>query len=105
MHLLFAFRLAQLYSPVALWLFREYAVETEIECDRAAAAGGDPRPMARALLAVYEGTHHGDLAARAILRRRVDLLLGRDDATAGPLGLFEVSAATVVLALVLPWVV
>jgi Zn-dependent protease with chaperone function len=104
-HLLFLVRLAQLYSPVALWLFREYAVETEIACDRAATAGGDPRPLARALLAVYEGTDHGDLAARAILRRRIDLLLGRDDGPEGPLGLFEVSAAMLVLALALPWVV
>jgi len=105
MHLLFVARLLQLPNPVALWLFREYAVETEIACDRAAIADGDARPLARALLAVYERTHEGDLAARAVLRRRVDLLLGRVDAAEGPLGLFEVCAATVLLALLLPWVV
>ena len=109
MHLLFAARLAQLHNPVALWLFREYAVETEIACDRAAVAGGDGRPLARALFAVYEHTHRRDLAARAVLRRRVDMLLGRDAAGAAPavpgLGLFEVNAATLLLALLLPWVV
>jgi Zn-dependent protease with chaperone function len=105
MHLLFLARLAQLYNPVALWLFREYAVETEIACDEAAVAGGDSRPLARALLAVYDHTQRRDLAARAVLRRRVDLLLGRDGQPAGPLGLLEVGAATLLLALLLPWVV
>lgn len=105
MHVLFAARLLQLHSPAALWLFREYAVETEIACDRAAVAEGDARPLARALLAVYEHLDARELAARATLRRRVDLLLGRDAAPPGPLGLFEVCAATALLALVLPWVV
>src|SRR5581483_12242870 len=41
MHALFLVRLVQLFNPVALWLFREYAVETEIACDRAAIAEGD----------------------------------------------------------------
>jgi Zn-dependent protease with chaperone function len=105
MHVLFALRLLQLYNPAALWLFREYAVETEIECDRAAVRGGDPKPLARALLALYEGLHREELAARAVLRRRVELLLG--GAAPGPdaIGRFEVCAATAILALVLPWVV
>jgi Zn-dependent protease with chaperone function len=109
MHVLFVARLLQIYSPVALWLFREYAVETEIACDRAAVAEGDARPLAGALLAVYDHTDPRDLGSRAVLRRRVDLLLGRDSASfatePGPLGLFEVAAATLLLALLLPWIV
>jgi Zn-dependent protease with chaperone function len=105
LHLLFATRLLQAYNPVALWLFREYAVETEIACDRLAVAGGDPRPLARALLAVYEGTDPRDRGARAVLRRRVDLLLGREELGEERLDLLVVSAATLLLALLLPWVV
>jgi Zn-dependent protease with chaperone function len=105
LHVLFVARLLQLYNPVALWLFREYAVETEIACDRVATAGTDPRPLARALLAVYEATDARDRGARAVLRRRVDLLLGREQVGEERLDLVTVGAATVLLALLLPWVV
>ena len=89
-----------------MWLFREYAVEIEIACDRAAVGDGDPRPLARALLAFYERLHPRDLAARATLRRRVDLLLAPAAAAEEPrLGAFEVAAAALLLALCLPWVV
>ena len=81
LHLLFVARFIQLYNPVALWVFRAYCLELEIACDADAVAGagigsdsGDPRPLARALLAFYDRTDPGDLAARGTLRRRVDIL-------------------------------
>jgi hypothetical protein len=104
-HALFVVRLLQCHNPVALWVFREYCVELEIECDAAAAAGQDPKVLARALLAVYETTARGDVAARSALRRRVDVLLGEvslhDDALPMP----AIAIAATVLLLVLPWLV
>ena len=38
-HALFAVRLLQCYNPVALWVFREYCLEVEIDCDAIAVAG------------------------------------------------------------------
>lgn len=104
-HALFAARLVQCVNPVALWLFREYLVEVEIDCDRQAAAEGGERPLARALLALYERTDRGDLAARATLRLRVDLLLGRRPAAGFEPGPRTLASASALLAVLLPWVV
>jgi len=104
-HAFFLVRMLQCYHPVALWSFREYCLEVEIECDAAAVAGRDPRPMVRALLAVYDGTDRRDIAARAALRRRADVLLGarpRDD-NALPSGTILVVSAF--LLVILPWIV
>lgn len=104
-HGLFLVRLVQLFNPVALWSFREYVVETEIACDRDAVGGGDPRPLARALLKVYRDTDRHDVATRRVLRRRVDALLGRlpVDDRRPPVG--AVAAVAALLAGVLPWLV
>lgn len=104
-HALFAARLLQCANPVALWLFREYLVEVEIDCDRRAAAGEGGRPLARSLLALYERTDRRDLAARATLRLRVDLLLGRRAAAGDELHPRTLAAAGALLAVLLPWVV
>jgi hypothetical protein len=111
-HLLFAVRLIQPFNPVALWSFREYLVETEIACDRdAVAAGeagdgaGDPTPLARALVRVYESTDPRETSARGVLRRRVDALLGRLPVADDRPPVSAVAAAAVLLALVLPWLV
>lgn len=104
-HGLFALRLLQVYNPVALWAFREYTVETEIACDAEAVAGLDPRPLARALLRVYDDTATSDLSARSLLRRRVDILLGRSGDLDPSLSPISVLAAAVVLFLLLPWIV
>jgi hypothetical protein len=104
-HALFVVRLLQCHNPVALWCFREYCLELEIECDAAAVAGDDPKVLARALLTVYETTARGDVAARSALRRRADVLLGDaplgDDALPVP----AIATASAVLLLVLPWLV
>lgn len=104
-HLLFAVRLFQCYNPMALWSFREYSIEVEIDCDAEAVAGRDPRVLARALLKVYESTSRRDLSARSTLRARVDILLGKcrrenEDAAVG-----TVVLATLVLMVLLPWIV
>jgi Zn-dependent protease with chaperone function len=105
-HLLFLARLAQLTNPVALWLFRESMVEMEIDCDRAAVAGGDPRPLTRALLTVYRATDPRDVASRSVLRRRVELLAGRrSPAPPDALGPEAIAVAAALLAAVLPWIV
>lgn len=104
-HALFLLRLLQIHSPVALWSFREYCLELEIECDAAAVIGRDARPLARALLAVYESTDRRDVSARAALRRRAEVLLGDsvldDDALPGA----TIATAAGILLLVLPWIV
>jgi hypothetical protein len=51
-HALFLVRLLQCHNPVALWTFREYCLEVEIECDAAAVGGQDPGTLTRTLLAV-----------------------------------------------------
>ncbi len=101
---LFVLRLAQCYNPVALWAFREYCLEVEIECDAEAAAGGHARLLAGTLLKIYDSTDRRDLAARAALRKRVDVLLGgtvRDDALPGA----SIALATALLLMALPWIV
>lgn len=104
-HLLYAVRCLQLFNPVALWAFREYMVETEIACDAEAVAGRDPRPLARVLLQVYDGTDTGDVSARSLLRRRVDVLLGRVERAEEALSPTSVFAAAAALLLLLPWIV
>jgi hypothetical protein len=104
-HALFAVRLLQLHNPFALWLFREWVIELEIRCDADAVRGDDPRPLARALLAVYSATDPADHAARATLRRRVDLLLGRRPETGHEPGWPVLATAVLLLALGLPWIV
>jgi hypothetical protein len=104
-HLLYAVRCLQLFNPVALWAFREYMVETEIACDADAVAGRDPRPLARVLLRVYDGTDTGDVSARSLLRRRVDVLLGRVERAEEALSPISVLAAAAALLLLLPWIV
>jgi BlaR1 peptidase M56 len=103
-HTLFLVRLIQCYNPVALWSFREYCLEVEIDCDAEAVAGRDPRLLTRTLLTIYESTDRRDVAARSMLRKRVDVLLDggrRDDA----LPVTTIVVASSVLLLVLPWVV
>jgi hypothetical protein len=103
---LFLVRLVQCHNPVALWAFREYCVEVEVECDAEAAAEGDPKLLARILLTLYELTDGRDLAAKSTLRKRVDVLLDRetgmnDDA----LPAATIAVASLLMLLVLPWVV
>jgi hypothetical protein len=100
-HVLFVVRLLQCYHPAALWAFREYCVELEIECD-AAAANRDA--LVRALLRTYKETSPRDVAARAALRRRVDVLMsGARQASAPPGATLAAAAST--MTLVLPWIV
>jgi Zn-dependent protease with chaperone function len=104
-HLLFGFRIIQCYNPLALWVFREYTIELEIACDREAAAAVGPRPLARALLKVYEETDRRDSAARATLRKRVDTLRGRVRLDDAALPATVVAAAALLLLGCLPWIV
>lgn len=103
-HALFVLRLLQCYHPVALWAFREYCVELEMDCDAAATAGRDPRPLARVLLRIYQATDTRDVAARAVLRKRIEVLAGAgpQEATLPPA---TVAAASAIMLLVLPWIV
>jgi hypothetical protein len=103
--LLFIVRMLQCFNPVALWAFRTYAIEVEIDCDAEAAAGQNPRHLARGLLKVYESTDRRDLATRSTLRTRVDLLLGRAERADGRLEPTTVLFAGLILALILPWIV
>ncbi len=103
-HALFIVRMLQCYHPVALWVFREYCIEVEVGCDHAAVAGRDPRALARVLVGIYDATDTRDLAARAAIRKRVDVLLGEgpvDDVLPR-----ETEAAVIGAMLVgLPWIV
>jgi hypothetical protein len=102
LHALFLARLLQCYHPVALWVFREYCLEVEVECD--AAAGADGRPLARVLLRVYDETDRRDTAARAVLRKRIDVLMAggpQDAALPAP----AVAAAAALMGILLPWIV
>lgn len=103
-HGLFLARLLQAYNPVAMWAFREYCIEVEVACDAAAVSGRDPRTLVRVLLKVYDATSVRDVAAKAAVRKRVDVLMsgGPDDA-AVPAGTLR--AAAVLMVLVLPWIV
>ena len=108
LHLLFAARLLQLPNPIALWAFRGYTQELELACDRDAAGGsasaGSGKPLARALLAFYEGTDRRDVAGREALRRRVDALLGRAPVADRALPPVSLAAAVLALLLSLPWI-
>ena len=103
-HGLFLVRLLQCYNPVALWSFREYCLEVEIECDAAAVSGRDPKLLGRALLKIYESTDRRDVASRSALRKRVDVLLEGDRRDDGLPGATLVAALSILL-VVLPWVV
>jgi beta-lactamase regulating signal transducer with metallopeptidase domain len=103
--LLFLLRLVQLHNPVALWAFREYSMETEIDCDAAAVSGRNSKHLARALLKVYESTDVRDISVRSRLRKRVDILLGRTKRVDDDLPLSSVLLAALALLLVLPWIV
>lgn len=105
LHLLFATRILQLPNPVALWVFRGYTLELEVACDADAVSGHDPRPLARALLAVYDRTDRRDVASREALRRRVDVLLGRAPVVDRALPPESLAAAVALLLLLLPWIV
>lgn len=102
---LFVVRLVQLHNPVALWVFREYSMETEIDCDADAVAGHDPKHLARALLKVYESTDARDISVRSRLRKRVDILLGRIKRVDDDLPVSSILAAALTLVLLLPWIV
>ncbi len=104
MHVLFVVRLAQLHNPVALWAFREYCLEEEIGCDADAIAANGRSDLGRVLLAVYGETDRRDVAARAALRKRVDVLLGGGPVD-GALPTETTVAASVVMLGVLPWLV
>lgn len=102
-HALFVARLLQGYNPVAMWAFREYCIEVEVACDAAAVAGCGPRTLIRVLLKVYEATSPRDVAAKAAVRKRVDVLMsgGPEDAPVPALTLHAVAA---LMLLVLPWI-
>jgi hypothetical protein len=104
LHALFGVRLLQCYNPVALWVFREYCIEVEIDCDGVAVLKRDPHVLARILLRIYQSTARRDVAARGSLRKRIDVLLGGgpQDAALPPLTIF---AASAVMLVVLPWIV
>ncbi len=104
-HAFFGLRLLQSYNPLALWIFREVTIEIEIACDREAAKALGPRPLARALLEVYEGTDRKDSAARAVLRKRIDALRGRVRLDDEALPATVVAAAALLLLVALPWIV
>ena len=103
-HALFAVRVVQCFNPVALWVFREYCIEEEVGCDAVAVSGRDPRVLARILLGIYQATDRRDVAARAALRKRVDVLLGGgpEDRALSPV---VIAAVSVALLVVLPWIV
>jgi hypothetical protein len=104
-HLLFAVRIVQCYNPIALWAFREYSIEVEIDCDADAVAGRDPRAFVRALLKVYETTGRRELSARRTLQKRVDILLKKRRREDEPLAGWTVVLATLLLMGLLPWIV
>jgi Zn-dependent protease with chaperone function len=103
-HALFGARLLQCGNPVALWVFREYCLEVEIDCDAIAVAGRDASVLARVLLGLYDGTDTRDVAARQALRRRVDVLLAGGP-TDVALPTSTVLAVSAVMLVVLPWIV
>jgi Zn-dependent protease with chaperone function len=104
-HLFFLLRILQFYNPVALWAFREYAIQVEIDCDADAVSGRNPKVLAAALLKVYESTNPSDFSSRNTLRRRVDTLLGKVEPADTKLPPWTVLVAALVLLLLLPWIV
>lgn len=105
-HLLFVVRMLQAHNPVAMWVSREYAVETEIECDRLA-AGDDPRVLARVLFAIWGEVGSRDWVRRRVLQRRIDVLLGRSPESHRVARLPSTSLliSGFVMALLLPWII
>ena len=103
-HALFIVRMLQCYHPVALWVFREYCIEVEVGCDAVAVTGRDHKALARVLLGIYDATDLRDVAARAAIRKRIDVLLA-----GGPVddALPPATEAVVwaLMLLVLPWIV
>jgi len=104
-HALFVIRMLQCHNPIALWTFREYSIEVEIDCDADAVAGRDPRFLARALLKVYESTDPRDYSTRSTLRRRMNILLGKTDHEDRALPLETLVFVALVLVGLLPWIV
>lgn len=104
-HLLFACRMIQCFNPVALWVFREYSIEVEIDCDADAVADRAPKSLARALLKIYESTGGRDLSVRSTLRKRIDILLGRVARGDDTLPMDAVVIAALALLFLLPWTV
>lgn len=104
LHVLYVLHLLQCYHPVSLWAFREYCVEVEVACDAAAAGKGDRRRLARILLRLYRSTDPDDAAARAMLQKRVDVLMAGGPVPAS-LPTPTVVAAAGLMLLVLPWIV
>lgn len=103
---LFLVRLVQMHNPVALWAFREYCVEMEVECDAEASAGRDPRLLAGILFSLYGLTDGRDVAARSTLRKRVEILLDpRGGVNDEALPVATIALAALLMLLVLPWVV
>lgn len=104
-HLLYLARLVQMANPVAMWVSREFAVETEIACD-AEAIDDDPRPLARVLFAIYEAVGGYDASRRRVLQRRIDILMGRSFESHRLAQLPSVSLllAGAVVAVLLTWV-
>jgi beta-lactamase regulating signal transducer with metallopeptidase domain len=104
-HALFAIRLLQSHNPVALWVFREYCFETEVQCDAEAVRDRNPKLLARILLRIYEATDVRDVAIRGAIRKRVDVLLGRDPKNASPPPGTTILIATALMLVILPWLV
>jgi hypothetical protein len=103
LHVLFLVRLLQAYHPAALWIFREYCLEVEIECDDAAARADRPL-LTRVLYRVYQSTDRHDRASRAVLRKRIDVLMAGGPQNAA-LPRATLAAAAGLMAVVLPWIV
>lgn len=104
-HALFLLRLIQLHNPVALWCFREYLLEVEVDCDLKAVQGRDSRPLTSTLLIMYEETATSDAASRSALRWRVTVLLGDRPYDDRSLPLLTQAVAAALLVMVLPWLV
>ncbi|MDX1584839.1 MAG: M56 family metallopeptidase, partial [Thermoanaerobaculia bacterium] len=104
-HVLFVARILQAHNPVALWVSREYSVETEIECDREAVRD-EPRDLARVLFAIHQEIGGNDPVRRRVLERRIDVLLGRSPEAhrVARLPSLALSLSGIVMATLLPWV-
>lgn len=107
-HLLYAARLVQIANPFAMWVSREYGVETEIACDaEAVGEGGDPRPLARVLFDIYDAVGGYDTPRRRVLQRRIDILLGRSSEShrLAQLPSLSLLFAGALVAVMLSWVI
>jgi hypothetical protein len=104
-HILYVLRLVQPFNPVAMWCFREYIVELEIDCDEDAAHDSGGRTLAGVLFRIYESTDERDLAGRSILRRRIEALLGDLPRSRHAIPAGSMAVVIAAFALVLPWLV